>query len=231
MFFSRFQDRRDGGRVLAERLGAWRGRADVVVLALPRGGVPVGFEVARALGAPLDIFLVRKLGMPGDEEVALGAIAAGGVRVLDRELIEQCGIGPETLARLTEREEREIARRNRLYRGERPAPDAHGRTVILVDDGLATGATMRAAVEALRKEAPARLIVGVPVAAKETCEALRDEVDDIICARTPEPFWAVGDWYQDFEQTSDEEVQQLLQQAAQEHVGAHSQGALGHESL
>jgi len=231
MFFSRFQDRRDGGRVLAERLGAWRGRADVLVLALPRGGVPVGFEVARALGAPLDIFLVRKLGMPGDEEVALGAIAAGGVRVLDRELIEQCGIGPETLARLTEREEREIARRNRLYRGERPAPDAHGRTVILVDDGLATGATMRAAVEALRKEAPARLIVGVPVAAKETCEALRDEVDDIICARTPEPFWAVGDWYQDFEQTSDEEVQQLLQQAAQEHVGAHSQGALGHESL
>ena len=231
MFFSKFQDRRDGGRVLAERLGAWRGRADVLVLALPRGGVPVGFEVARALGAPLDIFLVRKLGMPGDEEVALGAIAAGGVRVLDRELIEQCGIGPETLARLTEREEREIARRNRLYRGERPAPDAHGRTVILVDDGLATGATMRAAVEALRKEAPARLIVGVPVAAKETCEALRDEVDDIICARTPEPFWAVGDWYQDFEQTSDEEVQQLLQQAAQEHVGAHSQGALGHEGL
>ncbi|ATB29798.1 phosphoribosyltransferase [Melittangium boletus] len=228
---SRYQDRYDAGRALAERLGAWRGRADVLVLALPRGGVPVGFEVARSLGVPLDIFLVRKLGMPGDEEVALGAIAAGGVRVLDQELIEQCGIGPEALARLTEREEREIARRNRLYRGERPAPDAHGRTVILVDDGLATGATMRAAVEALRKEAPALIIVGVPVAAKETCEALRDEVDDIICARTPEPFWAVGDWYQDFEQTSDEEVQQLLQRAAQEHVGAHSQGALGHESL
>src|SRR5882757_4333615 len=205
-----FRDRREAGRVLAEKLAAYANRPDVLVLALPRGGVPVAYEVARALGAPLDVFVVRKLGVPGYEELAMGAVATGGVRVLNDQLVSRLGIPNYLIDAVAARERQELARRERLYRGGRPPPNVSGRTVILVDDGLATGATMHAAIAALRQLQPARIVVAVPTASPDTCQELRAEVDDVICAITPEPFQAVGRWYQDFAQTTDEEVQDLL---------------------
>jgi predicted phosphoribosyltransferase len=205
-----FRDRREAGRLLAAKLTAYANRPDVIVLALPRGGVPVADEVARALGAPLDVFVVRKLGVPGSEELAMGAVATGGVRVLNDQLVNRLGIPDHLIDAVAVREGQELARRERLYRGGRPLLDVRDRTVILVDDGLATGATMHAAIAALRQLYPARIVVAVPTASPETCEEMRAEVDDVICAITPEPFQAVGRWYQDFAQTTDEEVQDLL---------------------
>ena len=213
-----FHDRIDAGRQLAAKLGEYAGRSDVIVLALPRGGVPVGYEVAKALGAPLDVFLVRKLGVPGQEELAMGAIASGGVRVLNPEAVDYLGIPPEVIDAVTRREQQELERREHLYRGTRPLPRVQGRTVILVDDGLATGSTMRAAVAALRRLGPARVVVAVPVGAPETCAELGTEADECICAREPQPFYAVGAWYEDFSQTSDEEVRYLLEKAAEWNV-------------
>jgi len=209
-----FKDRRDAGRRLAAQLAACANRSDVLVLALPRGGVPVAAEVARALHAPLDVFLVRKLGVPGHEELAMGAIATGGVRVLNDDVVRALEIPLAVIDAVAAREAQELARRERLYRDDRPAPDACGRTVILIDDGLATGATMRAAAAALRMQQPARIVIAVPVAAPSTCEEFRSEVDEIVCAATPEPFYAVGFWYQDFSPTTDEEVRELLRQTA-----------------
>jgi predicted phosphoribosyltransferase len=206
----RFRNRTDAGRRLAEKLAAYANRPDVLVLALPRGGVPVGFEVARALGAPLDVFLVRKLGVPDYEELAMGAVATGGVRVLNDEIVRGLGISEHEVDAAAARELQELARRERLYRGDRPLPGIAGRTVILVDDGLATGATMRAAIAAVRQQQPARIVVAVPTASPDTCEALKAEADDLVCAMTPEPFLAVGHWYEDFTQTTDDEVRELL---------------------
>jgi predicted phosphoribosyltransferase len=210
-----FHDRRDAGRQLATELGEYAERHDLVVLALPRGGVPVGFEVARALGAPLDVFVVRKLGLPGHEEFAMGAIASGGVRV-DNPDVAPLALPQAAVDAVVARERAELARREALYRGDRAPLNLSGRTVILVDDGLATGASMRAAVAAVRMHAPARVIVAVPVAASETCAALRREADEVVCALTPAWFTAVGAWYADFTQTSDAEVHQLLSQASQQ---------------
>src|SRR5882757_239081 len=207
-----FRDRREAGRVLAEKLAAYANRPDVLVLALPRGGVPVAYEVARALGAPLDVFVVRKLGVPGYEELAMGAVATGGVRVLNDQLVERLGIPEPMIDAVAARERQELARSERLYRGNRPPPDVRGRTVILVDDGLATGATMYAAIEALRQQNPARIVVAVPTASPETCEEMKTKADGVICAITPEPFHAVGRRYRDFSQTTDEEVGVLLAQ-------------------
>jgi predicted phosphoribosyltransferase len=214
----RFRDRFEAGRVLAEHLHKYANRPDVLVLALPRGGVPVGFEVARALNAPLDVFLVRKLGVPGHEELAMGAIASGGVRVLNDEVVNVLRIPEEVIDEVAAEEQRELERREREYRGDRPPPDVRGRVVILVDDGLATGSTMRAAVAALRKQHPARIVVAVPVGAPDTCAEFQDEADEVVCARSPEPFFAVGLWYADFSQTTDEEVHDLLRRAAEEHA-------------
>jgi len=205
-----FRDRREAGRFLARSLGAYANRPDVIVLALPRGGVPVAYEVARALHAPLDVFVVRKLGVPGHEEFAMGAIASGGVRVLNEELVQELHIPRPAIEAVAAREEQELARRERRYRGDSPPPDVRGCTVILVDDGLATGSTMQAAITALRRLQPARIVVAVPTAAPETCEQMRAAADEVVCALTPEPFHAVGAWYQDFSQTSDEEVAALL---------------------
>jgi putative phosphoribosyl transferase len=207
---ARYRDRRDAGRQLASELRAYANRPDVVVLALPRGGVPVAYEVATALGAPLDVFVVRKLGLPGHEELAMGALASGGVRVLDEDLIRLARVSADQLRRVTEFEQAELNRRERQYRGDRPFPDVRGKTAILIDDGLATGSTMRAAVAALRLEGPARIVVAVPVAASETCDAFHAIADDVVCAATPEPFHAVGLWYDDFSQTTDDEVHELL---------------------
>jgi predicted phosphoribosyltransferase len=206
----RFRNRTEAGRRLAEKLAAYADRPDVLVLALPRGGVPVGYEVARALGAPLDVFVVRKLGVPGYEELAMGAVATGGVRVLNDEIVRGLGISEHEIGAAVARELQELARRERLYRGARPPLDVGGRTVVLVDDGLATGATMRAAIQALRQQHPARTSVAVPTASPDTCEALKAEADDVVCAMTPEPFFAVGHWYEDFTQTTDDEVRELL---------------------
>jgi putative phosphoribosyl transferase len=216
---ARYRNRTEAGRRLAEKLRKYVGRSDVLVLALPRGGVPVGYEVARALDAPLDVFIVRKLGLPSHPELAIGAIASGGIRVIDREAMSQFGVTDEDLAAVAIAEERELERRERQYRDGLSTPDVTGKTVILVDDGLATGATMAAAAIALRAQRPARLVAAVPVAAPETCDAFRDIVDDVVCAATPEPFYAVGDWYEDFSATSDEEVQELLARRAREPPG------------
>jgi predicted phosphoribosyltransferase len=205
-----FRDRLDAGRRLAEKLSRYAGKSDVVVLALPRGGVPVAAEVARALDAPLDVFLVRKLGFPGQEELAMGAIASGGSRVLNTSLLRRLHVSPEIIDAVAMRERHELDRREREYRGSHPLLPVRGRTVILVDDGLATGASMHAAVAALRTQEPARIVVAVPVGAPSTCEDLRQIADEIVCAETPEPFAAVGQWYDDFSQTTDEEVRQLL---------------------
>jgi putative phosphoribosyl transferase len=211
-----FKDRRDAGRKLAQELLAYAGRSDVIVLALPRGGVPVAYEVARALSVPLDIFIVRKLGLPGHEELAIGAIASGGVRVLNDDIVQALKIPQTMIETVTRRELQELERRERAYRGERPGPEVQGRTVILIDDGLATGASMRAAVAALRLQNPARIVVAVPTAALETCKAFRPEVDEMVCAMTPEPFYGVGRWYEDFSQTTDEEVRALLEEATRQ---------------
>jgi predicted phosphoribosyltransferase len=211
-----FRDRADAGRQLAEELTAYADRPDVLVLALPRGGVPVAYEVARALHAPLDVFLVRKLGVPGHAELAMGALATGGVRVLNEDVVEGLRIPEEVIDEVAAEEQRELQRREAAYRGDRPPLDVRGRTVILVDDGLATGASMRAAVAALRQQRPAQIVIAVPVAAAETCAELRTEVDDLVCAHTPRPFYAVGLWYEDFSQTTDAEVHDLLERAAEE---------------
>ena len=210
MMPERFRNRNEAGRLLAEKLAAYANRSDVLVLALPRGGVPVAYEVARRLGAPLDVFLVRKLGVPGYEELAMGAVATGGVRVLNDQIVNGLGIPSYVIDAVAAQEQQELERRERLYRGGRPPPEVRGRTVILVDDGLATGATMRAAIMALRQLQPARIIVATPTASPEICEELRSEVDEVICAITPEPFLAVGHWYEDFSQTTDDEVRNLL---------------------
>jgi predicted phosphoribosyltransferase len=205
-----FRDRFDAGRQLAARLAHYAGRDDVLVLALPRGGVPVAYEVARALGAPLDVFLVRKLGVPGHEELAMGAIASGGVRVLNEGVVRMLRPTDAAIGRVEAEERRELERREREYRGGRPPPDVRGRAVVLVDDGLATGSTMRAAVAALRRLGPARVVVAVPVGASETCAEFAGEADEAVCAREPDPFYAVGTWYDDFSQTTDDEVRELL---------------------
>jgi len=208
-----FRNRTDAGRRLARELAEYAGRDDVLVLALPRGGVPVGYEIARALGAPLDVFVVRKLGLPFHEELAMGAIASGGARLISRDVVAMYGVTPDDIERVTREETLELERRERRYRGDRPFPSLSGKTVILVDDGLATGSSMRVAVGALRQEKPARIVVAVPVAAPETCDAFREIADDIVCAATPDPFYAVGMWYDDFSQTTDAEVHDLLERA------------------
>ena len=205
-----YRDRYEAGRVLAGRLVPYQNRADTVVLALPRGGVPVGSEVARRLGAPLDVFVVRKLGVPGHEELAMGAIASGGVRIVSETVVEALGIPERVIATVAAAEAQELERRERIYREGRLFPEVRGRTVILVDDGLATGSTMRAAAAALRSLGAARLVAAVPVAPREGCDAMWEVVDDVVCARIPERFLAVGEWYEDFSQTSDEEVSELL---------------------
>jgi putative phosphoribosyl transferase len=209
----RFRNRTEAGRLLADLLQDYGRRDDVIVLALPRGGVPVGVEVAKALDAPLDVFVVRKLGAPGHEELAMGAIASGGLLVLDQRVIDGLGIGEEQIERAADAELRELARREAAYRGDRGPPEVEGKTVILVDDGLATGATMRAAALAVQQWKPAKTVVAVPVAAGETCDHFRDVVDEIVCGVLPRPFHAVGLWYDDFSQTSDEEVRELLAEA------------------
>jgi putative phosphoribosyl transferase len=211
-----YRNRADAGQILAKYLLAQEYDPNPLVLALPRGGVPVAFEVARALRAELDILLVRKLGLPGHEELAIGAIASGGMRVLNHELIEELQLSEALIDRLTATEQRELERRERLYRENRPPLIVRDRTLILIDDGLATGASMMAAIRALRPQSPKRIVVAVPVAAAETCQQFRAEADNVICPATPEPFGAVGAWYHDFSQTSDNEVRKLLEVAARE---------------
>jgi putative phosphoribosyl transferase len=205
-----YDDRRHAGAVLAARLERFKGRNDVVVLALPRGGVPVAHEVARALNAPLDVFLVRKLGMPDHRELAMGAIASGGVRVLNEDVVAAYRLSEETINAVARAEQAELERRERTYRDGRGAVELRDRIVLLIDDGLATGASMKAAVEAVRAHDPARIVVAVPVGSPETCREFADVADEIVCARAPEHFAAVGQWYRDFSQTSDEEVRELL---------------------
>lgn len=218
-----FKDRTAAGKLLAQKLQAYANQPDVVVLALPRGGVPVAFEVAKALNAPLDVFVVRKLGVPGHEELAMGAIASGGVRVLNDEVVRSLDLSSAAIDQVAAIEQQELERREHLYRDRRPAPDLHGRTVILVDDGLATGATMRAAIMAVRQQQPTRIVVAVPVSSSETYHDLKAMVDEILCVQTPHPFHAVGFWYDNFSQTTDEEVRDLLKQAA----NGHQQSAIG----
>ncbi|HYE36320.1 phosphoribosyltransferase [Methylocaldum sp.] len=208
-----FENRTDAGRRLAQALGAYAGRSDLIVLALPRGGVPVAYEVARTLNAPLDLLIVRKLGTPGNEELAMGAIASGGVSVLNREVVSGYRISDATIEAATAKERRELERRERLYRGDRPYPNLENRCIIVVDDGIATGATMRAGLAALRQRNPARTVVAVPLAPVETVAHLRTEADDVVCLTTPMPFFAVGQGYRDFPQTSDDEVRELLARA------------------
>ncbi len=207
-----FQDRKQGGEMLAGQLADYAGRKDVVVLAIPRGGVPVGAEVARALGVPLDIFIVRKLGVPGQEELAFGAISSGGVRVLDEDIARMAGVTTEEIESVTEREKKELERRERVYRGERAAREVKGKTVLLVDDGIATGSSMRAGIAALRRREPARIVVATPVAPASTCRRLRKEADEIVCVQMPETFHAIGEFYANFLPTGDEEVRALLEE-------------------
>lgn len=209
-----FADRAQAGRLLAAALRDYAGRSDALVLALPRGGVPVAFEIAAAIHAPLDLLLVRKLGTPGHPELAMGAIASGGVRVLNWDVVEACGISEAAIEVVERQEHRELERRERVYRGDRAPPQFAGRCVIVVDDGIATGATMRAAVQALRQGRPGRIVVAVPVGARETIDALRQEADDVTCLAMPEPFTAIGCWYRKFPPTSDEEVKELLGRAS-----------------
>ncbi len=206
-----FRDRPQAGQLLSKELKSYANRSDVIVLALPRGGVPVAREIARSLHAPLDVFLVRKLGVPGQEELAMGAIASGGVRILNQDIVQAMGIPAHVIDSVTATEVQELARRESLYRGDRPAPDVMGRTVILVDDGLATGATMRAAVAALRRMKPKRIVIAVPIAAVPTRREFTGEVDEIVCLHTPEPFFSVGFWYDDFSQTTDKDIREMLE--------------------
>ncbi len=208
-----YRDRFDAGETLAERLREFAGRPEVIVLALPRGGVPVAYVVARQLGVPFDVFVVRKLGTPGQPELAMGAIASGGVRVLNRDVVDALAIPEWAIEQVAAQESDELQRRERQYRGERPPVVARGKTVILVDDGLATGSSMRAAAAALRQQGAARIVVAVPVAARATCDQLRSEGHEVVCATMPEPFFAVGQWYTDFSQTTDEEVRELLERS------------------
>jgi len=212
---TQFRDRKEAGKLLAAELAAYANKQDVIVLALPRGGVPVGFEIAQALHVPLDVIVVRKLGVPGQEELAMGAIATGGIRILNRDVVQFLNIPDEVIDEITAQELQELERRERLYRGERPAYDISGRTVILVDDGIATGATMHAAVAAIKQRQPTRIIIAVPTAAPSTCDEFAAEVDELVCVIRPEPFIAVGYWYRQFSQTSDEEVRSLLERANQ----------------
>jgi putative phosphoribosyl transferase len=204
------ENRQVAGQALAQALDAYHGRDDVIVLALPRGGVPVALEIALALGAPLDLMLVRKLGTPGQEELAMGAIASGGGRVMNEDIVQMLAISPQTIEQVAEQESRELQRRERAYRGDRPWPKLANKCVILVDDGLATGATMRASVKAVREQRPARIVVAVPVAPADTIARLREEADEVICLAEPEPFRAIGLWYVDFSQVSDDEVREML---------------------
>jgi predicted phosphoribosyltransferase len=213
---TRFEDRFDAGRFLARQLQHHAGNPNVVVLALPRGGVPVAFEIARAIDAPLDVFVVRKLGAPGYEELAMGAIATGGVRVFNEEVIQHLGVSQSWIDATIREQEEELERREQAYRGDRPAAELRDRAVILVDDGLATGASMRAAVRALRLRNPSGITVAVPIGSRDTCDQFRSEVEEVVCGRSPEPFHAVGAWYHDFTQTTDDEVRQLLDRAAHE---------------
>lgn len=210
-----FRDRVEAGQMLAKRLAKYADRSGVLVLALPRGGVPVAYEVARALEAPLDVFVVRKLGVPGHEELALGAIASGGVRVLNSSVVESLGITEEEIDAIARKELRELNRRERAYRDDRPAPEVRGRTIILVDDGIATGSTMYAAIAALRQRGAGRIVVATPTVARTTYEEMRTQVDEFVAVIMPEEFYGVGQWYQDFSQTTDEEVRALLDQASQ----------------
>jgi putative phosphoribosyl transferase len=207
---TRFRDRTEAGHLLAIRLKDYANRPDVIVLGLPRGGVPVAFEVAKALNLPLDICLVRKLGVPGHKELAMGAIATGGVRVLNHDVLKWLNISDKTIDEVAAKELKELRRRDRIYRGDRPQLDIRDRTVILIDDGLATGATMKAAIAVLKLQQPKQIIVAIPVAPLEARNALRAEVDKVVCLATPEPFYAIGLWYEDFTQTTDEEVRELL---------------------
>jgi putative phosphoribosyl transferase len=211
-----FPNRKEAGRGLAMRLRNYANRKDVTVLGIPRGGVPVAFEVAKMLKAPLDILVLRKLGVPGHEELGFGAIASGGIRALNPEIVEALRISPLDIEAVTNREVKELKRRERAYRGDRPALDVRGRTIILVDDGIATGSGMRAAVNALRQMNPARIVIAVPVAPASTCDHLRQEVDDLVCLAMPEPFYGVGQFYYDFSQVSDQEVNELLDLAVRE---------------
>ena len=211
--YEAFTDRRHAGRVLASRLTKYAGRDDVIVLALPRGGVPVAYEVASALNAPMDVFLVRKLGTPGHRELAMGAIASGGVRVVNEDVVRWYGISEAAIDRIAREEQEELERRERAYRDDRPAPDLTNKIVVLIDDGLATGSTMRAAAQAVQAHRPARVVIAVPVGAPQTCAELAVSADEVICARMPEPFSAVGQWYLNFEQTDDAEVRELLQKS------------------
>jgi putative phosphoribosyl transferase len=206
----RFKDRVQAGRYLADKLLTYANAPDALVLGLPRGGVVVAYEVANKLRIPLDVFLVRKLGVPGYEELAMGAIASGGTRVMNEDVLQQIRITDSTIEAVARREELELKRREVAYRGDRPPLDVHGLTVILVDDGLATGATMRAAVAALRKQKPNQIIIAVPTASPDVCDEFRTQVDSIVCGMTPTPFYAVGAWYENFSQTTDEEVRELL---------------------
>jgi putative phosphoribosyl transferase len=223
-----YSNRSEAGKFLAVLLTSYADRADVLVLALPRGGVPVAFEVAKELRAPLDIFLVRKLGLPGHEELAIGAIATGGVRVLNDDVVDYLGISDDVIDSIAAKELRELERRERAYRGDRREPNVRGKTVVLVDDGLATGSTMRAAASALRQQAPARIVVAVPVSAPQTCDEYRMGVDEIICAATPERFYGVGRWYRDFSQTSDDEVRELLKRSRSEQREVETEEDLAH---
>ncbi len=217
-----FSDRRAAGVALGRHLKGYAGRPDVIVLAVPRGGVPVAYEVARALDAPLDAYVVRKLGLPGHEELAMGAVASGGIVVLNRDMIQALGVPDAEVARVLKAEQHELERRERHYRDDRPPANVTGRTVILVDDGLATGSSMLAAVEALKQDRPARLVVAVPIGAPETCSALRKYADEVVCAVTPDPFYGVGAWYRDFGQTTDDEVHDLLRRADREWSRGHA---------
>lgn len=210
---NRFLNRRDAGMMLAQKLLEYADNPDVIILALPRGGVPVAYEVALALGAPLDVWLVRKLGLPGQEELAIGAIASGGIQILNRDIVHSLSLEPEVIQNIVDRELQELQRREEQYRGKRPAPQVHDRIVLLIDDGLATGASMLAAVTALHTKHPARIVVAVPTAAPQAISILRPKVDEILAILSPDPFEGVGKWYNDFSQTTDEEVQQLLDEA------------------
>lgn len=216
----RFSDRVEAGRILASALSSYAGRSDLIVLALPRGGVPVAREVAQALGAPMDLWIVRKLGVPGSEELAMGALAGHGVCVLNDDVIAYMQIGKDAIRAVMAREQAELERRNALYRHDLPPPDIAGKTVIVVDDGFATGATMRAAIAALRKAGAAWIVAAAPVGAASTCRVIEKEADDVVCVYTPEPFAGVGMWYADFSQTTDDQVQAIMRTEGAVHGGA-----------
>ncbi len=206
----RYRDRTEAGKLLAKRLAAYAHRPDVIVVALPRGGVPVAFEVAQALCAPLDVCIVRKLGVPHHEELAMGAIAAGGIRILNYDVINSLGISNKTIDEVTAKELQKLQRRNQIYRGDRPPLNVQNRTVILIDDGIATGSTIRAAIAVLRQQQPRKIVVATPVAPPAVCAQLQAEVDEVVCLQTPEPLYAIGLWYENFSQTTDEQVRELL---------------------